>query len=111
MCFSPAAISLRPTSTLAFLPSFLPTFSTGLTLPSDRISVSLSLPPSYLRNPENEIFRAVFLPFAVPQILRAYASAYGHEVSSLGYSRPEEGKGKSRRTDGRRFWTDGIPDE
>lgn len=96
----------------ACFPSFLPSYLLNRSYSPVRPYLGpLSLPPSYLRNPENEIFRAVFLPFAVPQILRAYASAYGHEVSSLGYSRPEEGKGKSRRTDGRRFRTDGIPDE
>lgn len=79
---------------LSFLPSFLP--SQPVLLSRQTVSRSLSLPPSYLRNPENEIFRAVFLPFAVPQILRAYASAYGHEVSSLGYSRPGEGKGEEQ---------------
>lgn len=97
MCFSPAAISLRSTSTLAFLPSFLPPQLVLLSRPI--VSRSLSLPPSYLRNPENEIFRAVFLPFAVPQILRAYASAYGHEVS-LGSLRPgEEGQGEATGDD------------
>lgn len=55
--------------------------------------------PHHLRNPENEIFRALFLPFVIPQILRACASAYGHEVSfrmcSHGQRREEEEETRS----------------